>query len=360
MMLAPREHLRGLAPYQLPDTTSPDAMPILQLAQNENAMGASQRSLDAAAAACVDSMLYSDSSAAGLRQAIADVHNLDVNQIVCGCGSMELISLLATAYLEPGSSAVVSQFGYLYFVTAIANAGARVLTAPEPRLIADPDLIVDRVEEDTRFVFLANPGNPTGSCLPGSELRRLRGALPDDVVLVIDEAYAEFMEEEDHPPLFDLIDHGNTVVLRTFSKIHGLAGLRVGWGYFPAQIADVLRIIQQPGAISSPGQAAAAAAIRDREHVVDIRRRTRRVRDSFIESMQVLGLEPLPAHGNFVLIRFASETAADGAYVHLRGDAIVVRLMKNYGLAEYLRITIGTESQMERVTASLNRWRDDR
>ena len=357
-MLMPRSHLRDLKPYELPSGIAAEKVEPLRLDQNENFAAASERALIAAREACGSSPRYPDPDARALREAIAALHGLEPERIVCARGAMELISLLANVYLEPGVSAVVSEYGYLYFRTAIRLAGAEALQAAEPGKRVDPELMAAQVREDTRLVFLANPGNPTGSFLSRSALLRLREVLPESIVLVIDEAYAEFVPLDAYRACFDLVDQGNTVVLRTFSKIYGLAGMRAGWGYFPPEIATHLRIVQQPNGISSPAQAAATAAIGDQRHVDGSRQRTSEIRSAFIESLQGIGLDPLPSCGNFVLVRFDSPAAAEQADAHLRSNAIAVRGVTSYGLPDCLRVTLGTEEEMQRVVSSLARWRD--
>jgi histidinol-phosphate/aromatic aminotransferase/cobyric acid decarboxylase-like protein len=218
----------------LPDEPDPGLSGVVRLDQNENNLNASETVLKAARDACADSARYPpESHASALYETIADQHTLSVNQIVCGRGSMDLISLLTNTYLDSHSSAVVSQYGYMYFTTAIAQAGARITSAPEPDLVVNPDAIVLCITNDTRMVLIANPGNPTGSYLPKKEIRQLRESLSSDILLVIDEAYAEYLDQSTSTDNFDLVGRGDTVVLRTFSKIYGLAGLRIGWGYFP-------------------------------------------------------------------------------------------------------------------------------
>ncbi len=359
-MLRPRAYLSRLKPYELPSGLTSEKVEPLRLDQNENFAAASECALIAARDACGSSARYPDADARALREAIADLHGLEPERIVCARGAMELISLLATVYLEPGVSAVVSEFGYLYFRTAIRLAGAEVLQAPEPAMRVDPVLMAAQVRDHTRLVFVANPGNPTGSFLYRSECLRLREALPESVILVIDEAYAEFVPLDDYRSSFDLVDGGNTVVLRTFSKIYGLAGMRAGWGYFPPEIATHLRILQQPNGISTPAQAAAAAAIGDQRHIDGLRQRTLEIRSGFIESLRRMGLDPLPSFGNFVLVKFESPASAAQADAHLRSDAIAVRGVQAYGLHACLRVTLGTEEEMQRVVSSLERWMDQK
>ena len=359
-MLKPRAHLRNLAPYELPGKGTAGDSKLLQLSQNENYVDASPNALAAARDACAASVRYPDPDANELRAAIAALHGLDPQRIVCARGAMELISLLTTVFLEPGASAVTSQYGYMYFRTASEVTGARVVQAPERSMTVDATAMAACVDRTTRMVFVANPGNPTGTLIPQSALIGLRRALPDSVVLVIDEAYAEFVEPERYTRCFELTESGDTVVLRTFSKIYGLAGLRIGWGYCPQQIADLLRVVQQPNGITGPGQAAAVAAIADQTHIQRLRTRTLAIRDEFTQSLRTLGLNPCPSQGNFVLLALDSATAAVDADAHLRRHGIAVRGMNGYGLPNCLRITLGTEPQMERVVHTLKDWMGNR
>ena len=352
----PRTHLQHLAPYELPSRSAAQGDERLELDQNENFAGASERALVAARQACDRAARYPDPDATVLRRAIADLHDLEPERIVCARGAMELISLLATAYLEPGATSVTSELGYMYFRTATELAGARAIQAPEPDFIVDPDAVTASVSDSTRLVFVANPGNPTGSYLSKAALVNLRDALPVAAILVIDEAYAEFVEPDKYQACFDITDRGNAVVLRTFSKIYGLAGMRIGWGYFPAAIASLLRVVQQPNGVTAPSQAAATAAVENQLHVEALRGRTIATRDDFIESLRAIGLHPLPSQGNFVLLRFGSPAQASDADRHLRSDGIFVRGMSGYGLFDCLRITLGTEVQMQRVLGSLQHW----
>ncbi len=245
----------------------------------------------------------------------------------------------------------------MYFRTASELTGARVVQAPAPSMTVDTTAMAASVDETTRIVFVANPGNPTGSLIPKSALIDLRRTLPDAIVLVIDEACAEFVEPRRYTRCFELTESGDTVVLRTFSKIYGLAGLRIGWGYCPQQIADLLRVVQQPNGITGPGQAAAAAAaIADQAHIRRVRSRTLAIRDEFTRSLRAQGLNPCRSQGNFVLLALDSGADAAATDTHLRRDRITVRGMNGYGLPNCLRITLGTEAQIERVIHSLKHW----
>jgi histidinol-phosphate aminotransferase len=350
----PRSHILALAPYARSERPAGRA-PIL-LAQNENASPASPAALAAARAALGSIGRYPDADATPLRQAIAAAEGLDVRRIMCGAGSMELISLVAQAYLRPGDEVVISQYGYLYFRTATALCEATIVLAPEREFHADVDAMLERVGPRTRLVFLANPNNPTGTLLPRAEVARLRAGLRDDIVLVIDAAYAEYVTELDYNSGTEIVDGSeNSVMLRTFSKAHGLAGLRVGWGYFPESIAAVLERIRLLNNVTGPGLAAAAAAITDRAHLAAVQRENALLRQAFAAEMREAGFAPVPGHGNFMLLPFASAQAAASAYRFLASRNIYVRPMAPYGL-DALRVTIGTRAELSAVREALVDW----
>jgi histidinol-phosphate aminotransferase len=349
-----RHHLRGLKPYPIPIKSTSVSPDLLRLDANENFMELSSEVLLSATQASGTSQGYPDDFAEPLRRTIAEVHNIESEHIACGRGAMELISLLVSLYLEPGTNAVVTEFGYLYFGTAISYSGADVMIAPEKDLTVDVDSIISCINEATRIVFVANPGNPSGTLISNSELKRLRDALPEDVLLVIDEAYAEYADPDVLKPNFDLVESGNTVVLRTFSKIYGLAGYRVGWGYFPQLIANELRIIQQPNCVTHVSQCVAEVAMAQQEAVSKLRSENQTIRKGFSESLSAMGLLPIPSNTNFVLVKFENSDDAFSIEQFLRGRDVLVRPMKAYGLPSYLRITIGAEEDMSRVAEEID------
>jgi histidinol-phosphate aminotransferase len=249
---------------------------------------------------------------------------------------------------------VVSQYGYLFFRTVVQSVGATVVLAPEHDYRTDPEAMLAKAGSRTRVMFIANPNNPTGSLLTRAEVLRLRASLRDDVILVLDGAYAEYVEDPEFDPGAELVDMtSNTVMIRTFSKAHGLAGLRVGWGYFPQAIADALNRIRHPNAITAPAIAAAAASIVDRDHIEHVREKNATHLTWFTRELRTLGLKPLSSHGNFVLVRFASAQAAVDAHVFLRTAGIIVRPMSAYDLGDCLRITIGTRDELAAVRDAL-------
>jgi histidinol-phosphate aminotransferase len=233
------------------------------------------------------------------------------------------------------------------------------VAAPETDLTADVDALLSRVSPQTRLVFLANPNNPTGSYLPESEIARLHAGLPDDVLLVLDAAYAEYVDAPDYEAGARLVDaQSNVVMTRTFSKIHGLAALRLGWAYAPPEVADVLNRMRGPFNVSAPAQAAGVAALRDAEHLRRSVAHNRRWRAWFAEQAAAAGLEPRPSQGNFVLLRFpGGADSAEAAMEHLKAQGLLVRQMTAYGLPDCLRVTVGTGEEMEAAAAALKEVR---
>jgi len=354
----PRDHIPSLEPYRLAERGSAGPR-LIRLDQNENAADPSPAALAAAQAALIEANRYPEGDAASLRAAIAETEGVPAGQIICGAGSMELLGLIAQAYLRPGDEAVVSRYGYLYFRSVAQANGASAVLAPERGLSAEVDALLASVTARTRILFLANPNNPTGTLLEKRELDRLRANLREDIILVLDAAYAEYVIASDYDPGATLVAAGsNTVMLRSFSKIHGLAGLRVGWGYFPAEIASMLNRIRHPNSVSAPGIAAAAAAIRDWAHIAAVRQANADLRDWFTAALRSFGFEAGQSHGNFLLLPFADAAAAAAAYGHLKRDGIMLRPMDGYGLSHCLRVTLGVREEMELLLQGLAAWRE--
>lgn len=337
----------ALAPYALADLGAPGAV---SLAQNESAFPPSPAVAEALRSAASGAELYPDPDWSALRHALADVYGPDPEHLLCGAGSMELIAALVRAFAGPGDEVLAPRHGYLFAATATALVGARYVTAPERNFQADPEALLAAVTPRTRVVFLCNPGNPTSTVIANAEIVRLRDRLQDDVLLVIDQAYAEF-DGQDAGPVFSLPARGGTVVLRTLSKAYGLAGARIGWGLFPPAVGVEVRKILNPNNISSAGQRMAVAALGDQPYMRRVVTETATRRDRFATGLRTLGLPVPESRTNFVLIPFAdAETAAaaDGA---LRAAGLVMRGMAGYGLARCLRATIGPEPAMDRALA---------
>ena len=284
--------------------------------------------------------VYPDGSARALREAIAALHNLNAEHIVCGAGSDEILQLLARAYVGEGDNVIQSQYGFLVYALATKACGAEIRFAPERNFTTDIEAILDLVDARTRIVFLANPNNPTGTYIPESDLRELRNRLRGDILLVVDAAYAEFVDAADYEPGERLVaEYDNVVSTRTFSKIYGLAGLRLGWGYFPPAIADVVNRIRGPFNVSAAAIAAGVAAVGDQAFIDRNREHNAQQKAIFEQRLGGLGLDYLHSHGNFILVRLGAE--ADAAHEFLKRRGVLVRDMKAYGLPEFLRISIG-------------------
>lgn len=326
---------------------------VYKLSSNENPLGPSLKAVEAARAALDNLALYPDGYATPLREAIASRFGLDPARIVCGAGSDELLSLLAYAYLEPGDEAIYPQYGFLVYRIAILAAGGEPVIAPEKNHTVDVDAILARVTERTKIVFLANPANPTGTYIPFEDVKRLQKGLPSHVLLVLDSAYAEYVRRNDYSAGLELVATcDNVVMTRTFSKVYGLAGLRIGWMVAPAPVVDTINRIRGPFNINSTAQAAGVAAIQDDVHLSQSIDLNEKGLDYLYESLTALGLEVTQGVANFVLVHFpeTGRTAQDADSCLLQ-QGIIVRRVTSYGLPNALRITIGT---MEANTAVVN------
>jgi len=352
---APRPGILDIAPYIGGEAKVSGVARVIRLASNESALGPSPRAVEAYRTAAADIYRYPDGASIELRQALARRYGLDAQRIVCGTGSDELIGLLARCYAGPGDEVLYSRHGFLMYPIAAKAAGATPIAVPEKDLTADIDGFLARVTPRTRLVFLANPNNPTGTFLSRQDVMRLHRGLPASTVLVIDSAYAEFVTRNDYEPGIELVEAAqNVVMLRTFSKIYALAGLRIGWGYFSEPVADVLNRVRGVFNINLPAQAAAIAALDDVSALDRAREHNDIWRPWLERELAVLGLAVKPSVANFVLVRFppAPKDAA-AAFAFLKARGILTRQMTAYGLPEHLRITIGTEEEMRAVTATL-------
>ncbi len=358
----PKPGILGIDPYVGGESAVPGRDKVIKLSGNESAFGPSPKAVAAYTEAAESLHRYPDGGCTGLRDALAALHGLDAARIVCGAGSDELISLLCHAYAGPGDEVLYSEHGFLMYPISAKAAGATPVSAPETNLTADVDALLERVNGNTRLLFLANPNNPTGTCLSGDELWRLSRGLRDDVVLVIDAAYAEYVTRDDYSPGIDLVDGGGNVVMtRTFSKIYGLGGVRLGWAYCPAGIADVLNRLRGPFNVSAPAMAAGLAALADTDFINTAKDHNETWLAWTREQLQDLGLEMPPSAGNFVLARFPEEPGrnadiAEAADRFLKDRGIIVRRMAAYGLDDCLRITIGQEDEMRAVVGALKEF----
>ena len=334
---------------------------VFKLSSNETPLGPSPAAIEAFRAQAERLHLYPEGSARALREAIADVHGLSPERIICGNGSDELLTLMAQAYLQPGDEAIYSEHGFLVYRIAILSAGGVPVVAPETDETADVDAILAKVTPRTRIVFLANPNNPTGTYLPFSEVKRLHDALPRSVLLVLDAAYAEYVRRNDYESGIELAGQApNVVMTRTFSKIYGLAGLRLGWAYGPAAVIDVLNRTRGPFNVSAAASAAGIAAVRDRAHVAMAADHNARWLAWLAERIAALGLRVTPSAGNFLLIHFPQEEGrgAAAADLYLRERGLVLRRVAGYGFPNALRASVGTEEANRALAEALRAFLD--
>ena len=335
-----------IAPYVGGESTVAGQNRVIKLSSNEGAFGVPPGARDAYAALSAELHRYPDGSAEQLRRAIGATFGLDPERIVCGAGSDDLISQLCLAYGGLGTEIIMSRHGFSMYEIYGQYAGCRVVKTPERRLTADVDAMLAAVGPSTRIVFLANPNNPTGSMLPQPEVERLRAGLPPDVLLVLDAAYAEYVDRPDFDPGVKLVDAGdNTVMTRTFSKIYGLGGMRLGWCYAPAAVVDVLNRVRGPFNVNLAAQAAGIAALREPGWLEANRRHNTEQRAVLSAALERAGVRVWPSEGNFVLADFGSPAGADAANEALRARGVIVRAMRGYGLPECLRITVGTAEE---------------
>jgi histidinol-phosphate aminotransferase len=352
----PRAGILDIARYVPGKSKASGGARLFKLSSNETPLGPSPKAIEAFRAAADRLELYPDGPATALREAIGRVYGLDPARILCGNGSDDLLHLLAQAYIGEGDEGLYSQYGFLVYAVSIRSAGGTPVVAPEKNLTADVDAILAMVTERTRIVFLANPNNPTGTYLPFDEVRRLARGLPRDVLLVLDGAYADYVGKNDYECGIELVSTSdNVVMVRTFSKIHGLAGLRLGWMYAPEHVVDAIDRIRDPFNVNAAAIAAGAAAIEDVDHRRAAADHNALWLPKLTEALRGLGLEVTPSVGNFVLVHFpevAGRRAAD-ADAFLLDRGIVVRRVEAYGLPNALRVTIGSAEANEAVIAAL-------
>lgn len=336
---------------------------VIKLSSNEGALGPSPKAQAALHETAPDLHRYPDGGCLDLREAIAARHGLDVNTIVCGAGSDELIGLLVKAYVGPGEEVVYSEHGFLMYGIYAMGCGAKPVTVPDEDLVTTADGLLAKVSERTRIVFVTNPSNPTGTYMPADDLKRLRDSLPEHVLLVIDAAYSEFVDRNDFSDGQELAQTTpNTVMLRTFSKLHGLGGARVGWGVFPQEIADVMNRLRSPFNVASASQRAATAAMKDVEFQTLVKTHVAYWRPWVQDQLHALGLRTTESVANFVLVEFPAEGAVTAETVdrYLQSQGIIVRRVTSYGLPNWLRITIGTGEENQALIDCLKTFLKDK
>jgi histidinol-phosphate aminotransferase len=352
----PRPGVLDIQAYVPGKSRAPGVAKVYKLSSNETPLGPSPKAIGAYKARADHLEEYPDGSASDLRQAIGRAFGLDPERIVCGAGSDDLLHLLAHAYLVDGDEAIHTTHGFLVYPIVTLGAGAKPVVAPEKDYTADVDAILRAVTKKTKIVFIANPNNPTGTCLSFDEVKRLHRGLPADVLLVIDAAYADYVRRNDYEAGIELVATSENVVMcRTFSKIHGLAALRLGWMFAPAHVVDAINRIRGPFNVTGPAIAAGIAAIEDVKHQERAREHNTRWLDWLTREIDKLGLKVTPSVANFLLIHFPEtkgRTAKDAdAFLSERG--LILRQTTAYKLPNALRMTVGSEEANRLVVAAL-------
>jgi histidinol-phosphate aminotransferase len=352
----PRPGVLDIAPYVPGKSSAPGVAKVFKLSANETPLGPSPQAIEAYKSCALNLEDYPDGSSRMLREAIGRSFGLDPDRIVCGAGSDEILNFLGHAYLGAGDEAIMTEHGFLVYPIATTANGAKCVVVPEKDFTANVDAILAAVTPRTRIVWIANPNNPTGTYIPFDEVKRLQRSLPPQVLLVIDAAYAEYVSRNDYEAGIELVaTTENTVMCRTFSKIHGLASLRVGWMYAPAHIIDAINRIRGPFNVSTPAMLAAAASLADTAYTERSRAHNEQWRGWLTEEIGKLGLKVTPSVANFVLIHFPLDKGktADDADAFLTKRGLVLRGLKNYKLPHALRLTVGTEEANRLVVAAL-------
>lgn len=355
--LAPA-YVRAIAPYppgkpigELAREMGLDPADIVKLASNENPLGPSPLALDAVRACLSELARYPDGAGYELKAALAAKYGVAMNQIVLGNGSNDVLEFAARAFLAPGASAVFSQHAFAVYPLVVQAVGARAIEVPARDFGNDPAALLEAIEDDTRILFLANPNNPTGTVLAPDVLLALLEAVPRSVLVVLDEAYYEYLDAAVAPPSVAwLARFPNLMITRTFSKAYGLAGLRVGFALCHPDVADMLNRVRQPFNVSTAAQVAAQAALADTDHLARSVAINRAGMAQITAGLARLGLDWIPSYGNFLSFRIGNATAM---YQRLLRRGVIVRPIANYGLPEYLRVSIGLEQENERFLTAL-------
>lgn len=353
--ICPRPGIMDIALYEGGTAKISGRDDALKLSSNENPFGAGELAREAYRRAGHDLHRYPSTNHAGLRAALAAQYGLDASRIICGVGSDEVITFLCQGYAGPGDEVLYSQHGFLMYPISAMAAGATPVKAPEQDRTTDVDALLAAVTERTKLVFVANPNNPTGTMVSLSELERLADRLPPQVLLVLDGAYAEYVEGYDGGAAM-VNARENVVMTRTFSKLHGLGGLRIGWGYGPAHVMAVLNRLRGPFNLSNTQLDVAEAALGDAAHITRSLSENARLRDWLADRLNAVGVATDRSFANFVLARFASAEQAAACNAALLADGLIVRQVSSYGLPEALRITVGDESACRRVAHVIDRF----
>ncbi|HVY12674.1 MAG TPA: histidinol-phosphate transaminase [Alphaproteobacteria bacterium] len=355
----PLPFLAQLTAYQSSANKVETGMGKIRLCYNEGALGPSPKAIEAARQAAFRMNHYPDMGYARLRQALAENYNIDAARIVCGAGSDDLIGLLVHSFLREGDEAICSQYGFAMYPVAIKSVGAKPVMVPEKDLRADLPAMLAAVTPRTKIVFLANPNNPTGSWVTRGEINAFLRELPPHVLFVYDAAYADYMDDADYSDGFEWApEDGRVCVLRTFSKIHGLGGMRVGFCYGSSVVTEALNKVRNPFNVSLAGEAAAIASLKDDAFIEKCRAHTLQWREKLFDKLMEMGLKPYPSKGNFVLAGLHSPDHAKDLFSFLEQKNILIRPMAGYGLPDCVRISIGMDEEMQALFQALDHFKD--
>ncbi|RRH74740.1 histidinol-phosphate transaminase [Falsigemmobacter faecalis] len=354
--IRPQPGLLDIALYEGGQAQVAGVSNVVKLSSNENPFGAPDRAREAFTRAVHSLHRYPNTDHLSLRQAIGEVWGLDPARIICGVGSDEIIHFLCQAYAGPGDEVIHTEHGFLMYKISALAAGATPVCVPEADRVTDVDAILAACTERTKLVFLANPNNPTGTMIGNGEMARLAAALPPQVLLVIDGAYAEYVQGYDAGA--SLVEgRDNVIMTRTFSKIYGLGGLRVGWGYGPQHVIEVLNRVRGPFNLSTVALEVAEAAVRDQDFLTRCRNENARMRGWLAEALADFGVPSDPSFANFILARFADAEEAKACDAFLKERGLIVRMVAGYGLPQCLRITIGDEPGCRRVAHAIGQFK---
>jgi len=354
--IAPQEGIMEISLYVGGSSTVEGVANVLKLSSNENPLGPSEKAKEAVTRAAHDLHRYPSTDHAGLRGAIRDAWGVDAGRVICGNGSGEVLKLLSEAYAGPGDEVVFTEHGFSMYPIYAHSCGATPVVVAERERVTDVDAILAACTARTKLVFIANPNNPTGTMIGEAEVARLADGLPSQAILVLDGAYAEYIEGFD-AGLAVVEARENVVMTRTFSKIYGLGGLRIGWGYGPKAIVDVLQRIRGPFNLSAAALAAAEAAVRDQAYLAKCRTENARWRDWMAQALAEIGVPSDTSTANFVLARFSDADEANACDDFLQTQGIIVRRVAGYGLPHCLRITVGDESGCRRVVHAIGQFK---
>ena len=353
----PKPWIMDIAPYVPGRSTTDDGRSVVKLSSNENPLGTSPRARDAFEDAERTLCRYPDAGATALREAIAGHHGLNPARVIYGTGSDEVLHLAAGAYAGAGDEVIFVRYGFAVYEIAARRVGATPVIAPDRDYATDIDAVLACITDRTRLIFIANPNNPTGTFASRDEIARLHAALPPHVMLVIDQAYAEYLTPADDDHGLELAQtHANVIVTRTFSKIHGLAAERIGWGYGSAEAVAAMHRIRAPFNVTTAGQQAAIAALGDARFTEQSRAHNARWLEWFADEVAGMGnhgLRAIPSKANFLLVLFEGAVSAENAYKRLMQKGYIVRWLPGQGLPHGLRMSIGTEEETRGLAAAL-------